>query len=560
MQNPASLISFLWQYVSPWKKDLVLSLCALSVVSATTLVYPWLLKLMVDGFPAPSAGVADIGPIALALVALFICSTLLGYYQQITMNKLGYRLRNSLRADLFRSLLNHPLSFHRNQQVGELSARATEDVGKSQAVFTSLVAPIFQNSLIVCGGIAVSALLNPYASLVLIVFLILPMPFVLRFSRLIRDLASKSQAEHALANACFDESLVAIREVKAFGIEKTIWRRYVGLLATAFDTEVRASRLVIKGSQAAYLLLSIMLITTFYLAAVQAIPGWTIGSMVAFYFYAYTIAMALLSAGRIYLTFQSVMGALQRVQELVRESAGAVKINQQGHRGTLSGTIELNNVNFSYDKEISILSQVSIEIPEGEWTVFTGASGAGKSTLASLILGLYEPDSGTIKIGGIPLPHWDKEALRNQMGYVGQDPFLFHGTLRENLLIGAAITHESAIAEALRIACLDEVVAGMPDGLETIIGERGYTLSGGQKSRVAIARALLPSPAILILDEANAMLEPLLEQELWTRLRDSRRSRTTIIFTHHTERIPDISHLFLLRDHGILHGQRLVDG
>jgi len=236
-----------------------------------------------------------------------------------------------------------------------------------------------------------------------------------------------------------------------------------------------------------------------------------------------------------------------------------VKINEQGHKGTIKGAIELSEVNFSYDKEMSILSHVSIEIPEGEWTVFTGVSGAGKSTLASLIMGLYEPVSGTIRIGGIPLSGWDKEALRNQMGYVGQDPFLFHGSLRENLMIGTKIADGLLLNEVLRVACLDQVVKDMPEGLETIIGERGFTLSGGQKSRVAIARALLHSPAILILDEANAMLEPLLEQELWNRLRDHRRSRTTVIFTHHTERIPDISHLFHLRDHRILQGQQLLD-
>jgi ATP-binding cassette subfamily B protein len=551
MRNPAGFISFLWRYIAPWKKDLALSLCALSLVSVTTLVYPWLLKLMVDDFQSPSEGGTHIGILVLALAALFVCSTLLGYYQQITMHKLGYRLRNSLRADLFQSLLNHPLSFHRSQQVGELSARATEDVGKSQGVFTNLVAPVFQNSLIVCGGTAVTFLLNPWAAAVLLLFLILPMPFVLRFSRLIRKLASKSQAEHAMANACFDESLVAIREVKAFAIEETLWSRYVGLLSKAFATEVSASRLVIKGSQAAYFLLSIMLLTTFYLAAIQALPGWTLGSMVAFYFYAYTIAMSVLSTGRIYLTFQNVTGALQRVEELVMSTRSNVDTGPPKHSGSLIGSIELEGVNFSYDSESLVLCDVSASIPDGEWAVFTGPSGAGKSTVAHLIMGLYEPQSGQVKIGGIPVSGWDKEALRNQMGYVGQDPFLFHGSLRENLMIGTKAINETALKEILRVACLEDVVSGMPDGLETVVGERGYTLSGGQKSRVAIARALIVSPAILILDEANAMLEPRLEQEIWNRLRQHRESRTTIVFTHHTERIPGAYRYFVFANHSV---------
>jgi ABC-type bacteriocin/lantibiotic exporter with double-glycine peptidase domain len=202
----------------------------------------------------------------------------------------------------------------------------------------------------------------------------------------------------------------------------------------------------------------------------------------------------------------------------------------------------------------NVLEDASFSVDHGEWQIITGPSGGGKSTLANLIMGFYRADSGSIRVSGVPIERWDKKSLRSQIGYVGQDPVLFHGTLRDNITFACSGGPSDGLSRAIEQSCLDDLVDSLPDGLDTLIGERGYTLSGGQKSRVAIARAIILDPPLLILDEANAMLESELEIRLWNNLAGIRGSKTTIIISHHCENIPRREHALELRDGRISSG------
>jgi ABC-type multidrug transport system fused ATPase/permease subunit len=552
MADHVRRLAFLWRYASPWRWEILFALFSLTIVSVSTLVFPLLIKLMVDEFQAPSGGMTGLPVLALILILLFVTSALVGYYGQFKMHSLGYRLRNTLRMDLYRNLLYRPMQFHKDQQVGELSARATEDIGKIQPVFTSLVAPVYQNMLIIAGGLIVSLILNWIATLVLLFFLVVPMPFVLRYSQRIRALGAQSQSEHARANASLEEALVAIREVKAFVREEKEIARYDRLLNDALKSELSASRLVIRGNQSAYFVLSAMLVAIFYLSATSALPGWTLGNMVATYFYAYTMAMAFLSTGRVYLTYQTVSGALERVVELLSSPSPrfseSKEIRVDGQRRS---DIEFQDVSFGYAPGKQVLRNVEFRIQEGTWVVIGGPSGGGKSTIASLMMGFYEPWSGRVLVGNRSTAAWDQNELRRMIGYVGQDPMLFHGSVRENLLLSGKQVTDSDLSTIMQVSCLNEMLGDLPNGLDTVVGERGYTLSGGQKARVAIARALLVDPEILILDEANAMLEGDLEARLWQNLFTYRPTRTTVIFTHHTQNIPSVYTLYRA-DHGMV--------
>ncbi len=529
---------FLWSYISESRWALFFGLVLLTLVSATSLIYPWLLKLIVDKLLHPALPSWDTTWLAFGLVCMLAISTLAGFRQQMMMQSIGFQLRNALRRDFYRKLLDEPMSFHRTQLLGELSARLSEDIGRVQTLPAGLLAPLFQNTLFVFGCILLMAALNVYATLVVIPLLLLPLPVIFYTSRSIRSSSGRSQSIHARASAFFEETLAAIREVKAMGGERRALERYDAILADAHQSELSSSRQHVFVNQFVYFLLSSLLLGIFYLGSSHAFfQEWSIGSVIAFYFYAYTLSMALISQARIIVSHQNVFGAIDRVTEFLsaeRSTPAAVG----SHAAPIRGEVKFDHVSFEYTPERPVLRQISFECLPGTWSVISGPSGSGKSTLATLLLGLDQPLDGRVLLDGVGVGDWDPAALHQQIGFAGQEPVLFHGTLRENIGISSPDMGPERLAGLLWTCCLETFIASLPEGLNTVVGERGYALSGGQRARIALARALASSPPLLLLDEINAAFEPELEREVWARLAQERSGLSTVIFTHHADLIP----------------------
>ena len=537
---------FLWKYISPIKSKLALSIVALAFVSLTSLIFPWLLKLMIDRFAKPQEPGPGVSLLAFILALVFVLSTVLGYYTYVKMQEMGITLRNTLRTALFENLLYRPMSFYKSQKVGELSARATEDLGKLQPFFAGLVTTFFQNVLFICGCIILMLLINVTATLLAFVIILLPLPFFFIYSKKIRRLSSESQQEHAFANALFEESLVGIRDVKSLVIEGLRLNTYTSRLERAKGKELSSSRFHSGVTQTIYFILSILLLVVFYTGTINTGSSWSLGGAIAFYFYAYTLTMAFLSLGRSYLNYQGTMGAVDRIASLLKEEDFEIKVTAGQRVKEIQGGIEFRDVHFGYDNVTPVFSGFSFCAEAGTWIVITGPSGSGKSTIANLILDFYEPQKGSILLDGNPISSFEKAILRGNIGFTGQDPILFTGTIRENILIAHPEISAQRLKKVIELCCLDEFISGLPEGLDTLIGERGITVSGGQRSRIAIARSVINDPPVLILDEANSMLEQELEQKLWDNLYKERANKTTIILSHHIENIPKIfSHIEL---------------
>ena len=536
---------FLWRFVRTEKLKFSFALFSLAVVSGTSLVFPWLLKIMVDQIERNVIKGFSVPWLTAALIFLVLLSSILGYYSYVLMQSIGYKLRNNLRAAYFDFLLYRPLSFFKNKQVGELSARASEDIGKVQPLFSGLVSTIFQNILFICGCIVLMMILNPLATLLVLALIIIPMPVIIFFSRKMRKLSSAAQAQHDSANAVVDESLVGIREIKSFLLEKFKLDRYSESLNKGTRNEVKSSKLHSRINQIFYFIISVMLIAIFYKGSVlSSASGWSIGGVIAFYFYAYTLATAFLAMGRAYMSYQSIAGAADRIYELLGDYTPMDTSLIPSSMINLHGKIEFKNVFFHYDNEtnsniIPVFSNFSFTLEQGKWLLITGPSGSGKSTLAMMILRFYLPQKGDVFLDDFTITTIDAVSLRTNIGFVGQDPILFQGTLKENILLNRQVT-DVRFNEIIKICCLDKFITSLTDGIDTPIGERGITMSGGQRSRISIARALVSDPPILILDEAGAQLESGLETELWSNLVDERKNKTTIILSHHIENIPKI--------------------
>ncbi len=550
---------FLWRFVKDRKLKLFFALFSLAFISGASLVYPWLLKIMVDQIDHNIIKGISIPWLTAILLCIVFVSAILGHYSYVLMQSLGYQLRNNLRTTYFDFLLYRPLSFYKDKQVGELSARAAEDIGKIQPIFSGLVSTVFQNILFICGCIVLMMMLNPLATGFVLILIFVPLPLVILFSRKIRKLSSSAQAEQDSANAVVEESLVGIREIKSFILEKFKLSRYTDSLNKGTQKEIKSSKLHSRINQTFYFIISVMLLAIFYKGSIlSSSSGWSIGGVIAFYFYAYTLAMAFLAMGRAYMSYQSIGGAADRIHELLGDYNPVDTSLIPPSVINLHGNIEFKNISFHYETGDSssavgnkkVFSNFSFCIQKGEWFLITGPSGSGKSTIAMLILRFYLPQKGELLLDGFPITTIDSNSLRTNIGFVGQDPILFQGTIKENILLNRTITDER-FNEILKICCLDKFINELPLGIDTPIGERGITLSGGQRSRIAIGRAIVSNPSTLILDEAGAQLEAGLEIELWNNLLLERKEKTTIILSHHIENIPKMyKHLDLSLTNG----------
>ena len=538
---------FLWPFVRPWRYRLTLALLALGFVSGASLLFPWLLKVMIDRLTGEGPSEARLDRMALGLVAVLVLSAAGGYFEQVELKRLGYRLRNAVRRSLHSSLISRDMAFHRASRLGELSSCASGDAGRLEDLFSGLIAPAVQNALFIGGCLALMSALNPVATILVVLLVLLPLPVIARLGGKIRSATSRSRAGGARAHALFDESLAAIREVKAFARERREGARYARALEEGLRAEEEGAALQVGINQVVYVLVSGALLAIFFFGTRQSfLPAWSLGDVIAFYFYSYTMTMAVLSAGKVYLSAQETAGAIERIMDICAEGPPPLP-RTRGNAAPGDATIELRNVRFSYDGRHNVLDGLSLDIPPGTWLVITGQSGSGKSTLAALLTGLYPPSAGSVRIAGLPPGSREGEALRGAIGYAGQEPVLVHGTLRENIAFRDAPASEEMIGAAVEACCLSSLVRSLPGGLDAHVGERGATLSGGEKSRVAVARAILHDPPVLILDEVNTMLDAVTERSLWENLLRARAERTTIVITHHTDAVPGGDEALVLR-------------
>jgi ABC-type multidrug transport system fused ATPase/permease subunit len=308
---------------------------------------------------------------------------------------------------------------------------------------------------------------------------------------------------------------------------------------------MHSTRYQAKSTQSVFIIVSLMMLLIFFIGT-SGSAAWSPGSAAAFYFYAYSLTMAFLSLGKAYTSYNSISGATAKIAELIGDDGNNIEVDS-GNLIPLKGKIEFRNVDFSYSADKQVLKDVSFSAAEGEWLLITGPSGSGKSTIANLLLGFYKPSSGDVLVDGINIEGINPTELKHSIGFVGQEAVMFEGTIRENILISGKETDEIKLKEILETSMSGDFINRMPAGLDTNIAERGVTLSAGQRARLAIARALVLDPAILVLDEANSMLEESLEKELWENLYKVRKNKTTIIFSHHTEAIPKVYKHFMLQ-------------
>ncbi|KAF5069360.1 putative multidrug export ATP-binding/permease protein [anaerobic digester metagenome] len=545
-------LSRLFQYLKPYKWTYGLGLLFLFGSSATSLLFPKLLGELVEYGNSGKLG-AEINRLALILVLVLVAQSLLSYFRIYLFVQVAERALADLRRHTFNHLIRLPMKFFQQRRVGELNSRISSDITLLQDALTSTLAEFIRQLIIITGGIVLMTITS--VKLTLFMLAVVPGVFLLVgfFGRYIRKLSKKAQAQVADSNTIVEETLQGVQSVKTFTNEFFEMKRYRAITGDIAQTGIKNGR--VRGAFSSFVILGIfgtMVAVIWKGAALLSSGEITTGELFSFVIYTVFIGGTIGGLADVFARVQKFIGAIEDLFDIFGETPEPVEeVGEIPASGLLKGHIRLDEVSFAYPSrtDVNVIDRISAEIRPGSLVALVGPSGAGKSTLVNLLLRLYDPVSGQISFDGHKAENIPLSVFRAQMALVPQDIFLFGGSIRENIAYGRLDASPEMVEEAARRANAWEFISKFPQGLDTLVGERGTQLSGGQRQRIAIARAVLKDPRILILDEATSSLDSENERLVQDALEKLMQGRTSIVIAHRLSTIRKAD-MILVMDQG----------
>ena len=525
----------LYRYLKPYRVEYSFGLLFLLGSSITSLAFPKLLGELVD-VSHRSDFVTEINRVALLLVAVIVAQAVFSYFRVVLFNRVAEKTLADLRQSAFNHLIRLPMKFFQQRRVGELNSRLSSDITLLQDALTTTLAEFIRQIIIIGGGVTLLMLTSFKLTLFMLAIVPLIMILVVVFGRYIRKLSKLAQSQVAESNTVVEETLQGIQSVKVFTNEFFEMMRYRKITKDIAATGIKNGKL--RGAFSSFIILGLFgaMIAVIWQGALMLAAGeLATGELFSFVIYSGFIGGTIGGLADVFARVQKFIGATEDLLEIFNEEVEAVEdIVVPTSDQLLNGGIELSNLSFTYPSraDMEILHNVSVTIPPNTLVALVGPSGAGKSTIVSLLLHLYNPTFGAILFDGKDGCSLPISVLRSQMAIVPQDIFLFGGTIRENIAYGKPNATMEMIIEAARQANAWEFIEKFPEGLETVVGERGTQLSGGQRQRIAIARAVLKNPRILILDEATSSLDSESERLVQDALEKLMHGRTSIVIAH----------------------------
>jgi len=480
----------------------------------------------------------------LVLIVLGVASRLLDLYQQYYFDRLNREVVLDIQSGLLDRVFHYSKTFFDRTRTGYLMSRLDEDVHGMGWFFSGTMAVMIENIFRFLGGLIFLLYLD--WRLTLIVGIILPgiVIMVRYFSDRLRTLSNESMETQALVSGNFQESLSSITLIKAFAAEGKTLQQLAGTLKSALNISIEQSTVNALANMAITSLPGIARAAVLFIGAYWVIIGhWSLGSLFAYQAYlAYVFGPAQFLATA-NLEMQSALASANRIAHLFdivpEENTGQGKIVRR-----LNGDIEFKQVCFAYDADAPILEDINFSVRAGERIAIVGASGDGKTTLISLILRLYKPTGGEIFFDSHPASDYEVGSLRERIGYVPQQNWLLAGTIMDNIIYGNPAAGASEAIEAAKNADIHDFISTLPEGYRTAVGERGVTLSEGQKQRICIARAFLKDPDIILMDEPTSALDGRTGNSLLLSLPLMLKDRTVIIVSNNMAFLKNVDHVF----------------
>jgi len=523
----------------PYRGRLASVLGLILISAALGMVSPFLLRAILDQ-AIPEANTGLLVALVVGMIGIAVANGALGVAQTLLSNTVGQRVMHDLRAQVYRHLQRLSLAFFTRTRTGEIQSRIANDIGGVQSVVTSTATSIVSNvTTVLAAGVAMFLL-----DWRLALFALGLLPFFVWLTRRVgaerRRITAERQGQLADISALIEESLSVsgILLGKTMGRSGELAERFERESAELADLEVRsrmAGRWRMASVQIAFAAMPALVYLFAGLSIAGGAPTITIGTLVAFTTLQTRIFFPIQSLLSVSVDVQSSLALFERVFDYldepveIRERPGAPQIPAR----EVQGEVTFESVGFRYGADGDwTLRDVDLTVPAGTTLALVGETGAGKTTLAYLLARLYDPQEGAVRIDGIDVRELSLRSLAGIVGVVSQETYLFHASVRDNLRFASSNATDVEIEAAAQAAQIHELVASLPEGYDTVVGERGYRFSGGEKQRIAIARAVLRNPPVLILDEATSALDAHTERAVQEALDRLAEGRTVIAIAH----------------------------
>ena len=535
-------------YYKPYKLILLLVLMGSCFSALLELVFPYIVRQMLN-VEIPQKNIDELLYWAGILLALYVVNFGLLFSINYYGHVMSSGIENDMRRDLFGHMEKMSFRFFDNARTGQLLSRITSDIVEiSELTFKG------PNDLLVCtismlGTIFMMLYLNPYLGSIIGAMLIIKAVHSVFVNRKMKRAFRRSREKSGEVSAQAEEALSGIRLVKAFANEQLELERFM-----------RKSNELLRVRTESFAILSYFSGTiTFFTNATNLVvlvcggmmvanDQLALSDFVAFFLYVNIFMKPVFRLLMFTEMYQRGMAGYHRFNEMMQHKVEIDDAPDAIAAGEIKGRITFENVTFGYLQDKPVLKHFDLDIAPGEKVAFVGATGAGKTTLASLLLRFYEPTQGRVLLDGVDIRKYKQSYLRNHVGLVQQDVFLFSDSVNFNIAYGKIKASEQEIKQAAKLAAADDFISALPEGYETKVGERGVKLSGGQKQRIAIARAFLKNPPVMVFDEATSALDTKTEKQIQKSLDKLAESRTTLIIAHRLSTIINADRIVVLHN------------
>lgn len=532
------------------------TLTMLGLVGAQLLI-PWIIRQVIDRLttqPLDQGTIDFITRISVIALIVFVARAVMQFIRSYAAHKAGWGVVSDARRLVYEHMQKLSLRFYEDKQTGQLMSRIINDTDLFERMIAHALPDVVVNGITLIGVIVILLSMNVNLTLLTLIPIPLIIFALIGYSKLVRPAFKTRQQSLGELNAVLNDSLSGMREVKAFAREEDTLDRVDDKIQLVLHKNLRALKLMAIFNPIFDFAAGIGQLLVIFFGARMAIAGTlSIADLVAFFLYLDSFYTPVRSLGNSMEAVQESLAGFERIAEILTVTPEiASPAEPHVFLEPIKGNVRFENVHFSYNQDEEVLNAINLDIPAGSTVALIGPTGVGKTTLVSLIPRFYDVVEGRVSIDGVDVREIELDQLHQSVSMVLQDVFLFHGTIRENILFGKPDATEEEMIRAAEIANASEFIDQMPNGYDTLIGERGVKLSGGQKQRLSIARAVLKDSPILILDEATSSVDTETELMIQQALERLIKGRTTIIIAHRLSTVRNADRIVALEGTGIV--------